>query len=780
MKTRLFLLLLLFALAGGPVHRAQAEDTAPPETSGLRLTVSAGLDKQCRQETWMPVWITVENTGLPLEQAFIEIVAGTDVYRIAADLPLHSRKTFETYISASWQEALKVRLTDGEMTLAEKKILLTCGGTNNVYVGVWSADVRTAAALSSSAITGKGFRQAFLSEAFLPTQAIGLEALEALVIGADSDSRTLSAEQLEAIRTWTLSGGNTLVFGGGNWTYALGLDDMLPFHPQGSRVVASLPGLEMPAGASLTLSSGNLAQDARILAGDGSAPLVISHPFGHGRVTYTTFDPRTLPAEQVWALLAPLWNEDALEGKTALQTPLTLNTSFSNDAHDALHILPHQPASYTYWLGLMIGAYLLAVGPLNFRLLRGRREWIWGSSLAIAGLFTFLFIGTGSLLRGKPLANQLLIVRTWPEARSARADGLLGIYAPRRGTYTYQANSDLWAFPMQEYAGANDYPRPTVEHANGSLRFPGVRMNVNDMLHTRVAASRDAPRYQGNLTLQISPSRPELVLSGSFTWEEDFPLQDAVLIWGSTWSELGDIKPGDTRTWDIRESDSEHNTNATAQIMGGMYLSYHAYDNTPLLRQRHLMLSALLGREVLANADRAVIAGWSDPQHGLPLQWRQNNHTLRTEGQTLYLISLPIEQNALEGQAFTYRMIIPPHLYEQVSYNTGEDTTVKAQIPLHVPPGTTITGLTIRVKGNQNLSENLSRLDLWNFRIQDFETCIARDDIFTPPGNPADYISPLGHYRIRITPLSDADYIIIDAIEMELEFTPLPPGQKNP
>ena len=766
MKTRLFpfLLLLALALSGGTTRRVRAEaegQTPPPQTPGITLTVRAGLDGQCRQNAWMPVWVTVQNDSVPLETALIRIAVGEDTYQISTDLPPRSRKAFETYVHAPWNPRFTTQLVSEGKILAQASTAITCGNPEDLYVGLWSADVDTASTIPPSVSAGKGLHRAFLSEAAMPAQAIGLEGLDVLVIGADSDTRALSEAQREAIRLWVLSGGQTVVFGGGNWTYALGLEDMLPFRPQGSRSVTP-PGMDAP----LTLATGAVQTNARILQGDSETPLLLTRPLGYGWVTYTTFDPRAIPVERAWDILAPVWSA---QGQALPTAPLSPGDN--GDGYNALHILPSQSNAVLPLLCLVSSAYLLAVGPLNFYIFRRRREWIWGSSLAIAGVFTLGILTAGGFLHGKPLVNQLVVVLSWPESTTARVEGLLGIYSPRRGTYTYQADGDLWAFPLEAYTGTtNHYPRPVVEHAGGLMRFPDIHMDANSMTHAGISSARDAPRYTGSITLNIPTSQQDVQLSGSLTWEEDFPLLDAVLVWGDLWVSLGDIQPGSKTPLHISEATAEERDDFIPAIMEGR--RYYTYSSgSSEKKQRYAMLSALLSDGASPEGSRAVIAGWSDAAHGLPLAWEQNGHPIKTVGQTLYLLSLPLRQEETSAHTFTYRYTLPQYLYSRYIYD--ETKALEGSIPFDIFAGMTPTALRLFVRSLPATS--LPQVSMWNFRTRRYDPLLRQDNALVPQGDPQDYFSIWGGYLLNIDNTApQAGSLDIRSIEMELEFTPSP------
>src|SRR5207247_9754374 len=100
--------------------------------------------------------------------------------------------------------------------------------------------------------------------------------------------------------------------------------------------------------------------------------------------------------------------------------------------------LPSLQLPPTGGLIVLLAAYILVVGPLNYLILRrlDRREWAWVSVPAFVLGFAAAAYGYGSLLRGTDvIVNEIAIVRRAPDATEGRAQDYFGIFSPTRASY---------------------------------------------------------------------------------------------------------------------------------------------------------------------------------------------------------------------------------------------------------------------------------------------------------------------------------------------------------
>ncbi|RMF41957.1 MAG: hypothetical protein D6755_11995, partial [Anaerolineae bacterium] len=177
--------------------------------------------------------MTVENQGAALHSVTASLPDTRE--KLQFDLPANARKHFEVYVQPEYSYGssnVVLEYDKGKKTTAFLK--MECISPEDMMVAAWSKSAALATLFSASNETNTTVVPVTVPRDGLPENAIGYRALNILLIGADVDTRTLNEAQVTAIQEWVRNGGDLIVVGGGNWTYALGLADTLPFTPQGT------------------------------------------------------------------------------------------------------------------------------------------------------------------------------------------------------------------------------------------------------------------------------------------------------------------------------------------------------------------------------------------------------------------------------------------------------------------------------------------------------------------------------------------------------------------
>ncbi len=90
---------------------------------------------------------------------------------------------------------------------------------------------------------------------------------------------------------------------------------------------------------------------------------------------------------------------------------------------------------------VLLGGYILLIGPINYMVLRrlDRREWAWLTMPVLVVLVTVGAYGFGTVLRGNDvIVNEVAIVRGAAGATDGTGQIYLGIFSPSRGQYQVQ------------------------------------------------------------------------------------------------------------------------------------------------------------------------------------------------------------------------------------------------------------------------------------------------------------------------------------------------------
>ena len=170
----------------------------------------------------------------------------------------------------------------------------------------------------------------------------------------------------------------------------------------------------------------------RALASVGDRVVAAERPYGSGLVTIIGFDPatpwiaETSAAENLWRRLLPQ--------RTTTGQVLTDDSQLIS----AVSQLPALALPPIGGLLLLLGAYILLIGPVNYLVLRrlDRREWAWVTMPILIVVFAAGAYGFGAALRGSNvIVNEIAIVRGAPGATDGAAQVYLGVFSPTRETY---------------------------------------------------------------------------------------------------------------------------------------------------------------------------------------------------------------------------------------------------------------------------------------------------------------------------------------------------------
>src|SRR4029077_3586352 len=117
---------------------------------------------------------------------------------------------------------------------------------------------------------------------------------------------------------------------------------------------------------------------------------------------------------------------------------------------------------------------------------------------------------TGYQLRGGQASlHRLAVVQVWPNAATARVDGLVGLFSPRRTEYDLQFGRGFLARPMPLDTGSAGGSSFTLQQSDGTL-IPAVRMEGGAVEPFVVQGQMPAPAFESDLTLVINVSQVTL------------------------------------------------------------------------------------------------------------------------------------------------------------------------------------------------------------------------------------------------------------------------------
>ncbi len=681
--------LLCIALIGAFFMPASSAAAAPglQESSGITLTANAGFDGWYKSEYWMPIHINIANNG-PAVEAIIRIpkTASTTTspvyYETPVSLPTQSNKNIETYVKIdAILRSLTVQLLD-----ENDNVLLETKTANNIrrvddfdlIYGVVSSEPDELSFLENVTAGRSNAQIAALDFDDLPASTVAWHTLDLLVIN-DVDSGKLKAEQLEAMNQWIDGGGQLIVTGGTNWQQtSAAFADLLPVSINGIQTVDDLPALSSFAALPFrdpgpyTLADSSLRNGELLLHQDG-LPLLAKSDVGRGDVYYLAADPQLAPlvdwdgSEKLWELIAG----------NAPQLPFwAFGPSNPYAAYEAVESLPSLSLPSILQLALFLGGYVLLIGPLNYIFLkrRGRREWAWLTIPALIALFTVAAYLIGFQVKGNDvIVNQMNIAYGWANSEMMRVKSVIGVYSPRRNTFDLSAPADVMIHPSDREYGSS------LTNGSGEI-VRGQEVTIKEMrvdvggVETVVAQSiAPMPAISTQAKLIFDGNNPELEVN--IKNNNDFEMENAVILIGSRSYLVGDLKSGESYVDSLRLSRSAISSSASYSSYGGTNplsshynkllegsstsSGYYSYYDDPELYPRWQLLESMSTEygapRVFVPAGAITLIFWGD-QRQLNVELNRDDYVQL--GETLYFIELPYE----EQNAPNANVIVPPSM----------------------------------------------------------------------------------------------------------------------
>jgi hypothetical protein len=717
----------LFASFGaGQSVRAQGQ-------AAIKITARAGFRGSCKPDKWLPVHITVENTGTDVEAriqaAYKNSASGQTVSAMDVSLPATSRKEFFLYIMPEgFMRNFTVSVLDGDKSLAKTNLNISCSDDTVALFGIMADTPSNFSVLNNiRPLTGTA-RTVQLDIPDLPDQAQGWEMLDALVV-SNIDTGTLSAGQKQALELWLAGGGKLFVTGGIQWqSTTVGLDDLLPVQPSSTRKVSTLTALSAyamdsknPLESEVILATGGLQTGATILVEQDGIPLLAEKEIGFGKTYYFAADPGLIPLSD-WEGMESIYQH--LLGFKSPKPTWTYGVRDTYYASTALSTLPELSLpSFLYicgWLGL----YIVVIGPVNYFVLRRiaprRTEFAWVTIPVLVVIFTSLAYFSGYAYRGtKPILNRIMMMQGWQGMDEAQVNALVGVYSPIRTTYDLEAQQGFLISPFpsinESMQGGGDW---LSIKSNDEMTLPGVRVEIGGMKSLGADGYLPAPDIEQSLTITFSDNTP--VLSGTIANTNGYILEDAVIVTPSGWETLGDINPGESKKikFTLINNSSAANMNNYNLIN---LLGWDPYLNEDIVsRRRSSFFQSISNTYGSINVNSGFyLMGWTDDKFSAPvtlqgedpgvtdsvLYFRKLDPEIATEFGDLMLTSSIYEWESSLGDALITS-----------SYNLGSDGySIRFQPSLPVE-FSSVDNLNLTIGSNSGPIPTLLNAAIWNYQ----------------------------------------------------------------
>jgi len=750
------------------------------QTQGaIKITARAGLDGTCRLGEWLPVRVMVENKGTDFEArvqaSYRNDQGGNSVYAVNISLPATSRKEFFLYIHPIGSiRNFSVIVLDGQTELARQNLNVSCAVADDLIFGVLSDDPAPYDILNDiRALSGGKTRLAQLTLADVPDRVQGWSALDALIV-SNVDTGRLTADQKQALQLWVTNGGRLLITGGIHWqTTTAGLQDVLPVTIVSTKNVTNLSALSAymkdatPLDNDAILASGEVLEGARVLAIQDNVPLLIEKKIGYGKAYYLAVDPGLQPLDS-WSGM-----KDAYDHLLAFkpQKPIWANAAWnSSQANSALSALPELDLpSFLYICG-WLGIYVLAVGPVNYLILRRvkRAELAWVTIPVLVILFSCLAYISGFAYRGvNPILNRLALAQGWDGESQARVNDLVGVYSPSRAAYNVQTQDRFMLYQLYrdtDLQGGNDW---LLYKNELGTTLPDVRVEIGGMASVGAEGYMPALNIQHDLTVTLTKNAP--TLTGTITNTSGHALREAVLVTPGEWYALGDFAPNQSKKIN-RTLFTMPNPIEIQNLLSDLGMVYYSSSADRALTRRSAFFRAnVIGTSGnITNAPGIYLMGWLDDVSAPVDLQDQNSETVDTmlyfQKIAPYVVS-NLQYFTLNSSLYDWESSIGEIATNRIP-SDGYDIRFQLGEPVDFSE---VVSLDVNVINNG--APGKAQAALWNFEEKTWDEVSLSWSTSTNVSSPARYVGANGEIRMRLT-ADQNDYVQIYSVNFSLGVMP--------
>lgn len=546
-----------------------ASAAAQAATNPISITVTVGYKGFVKAQQWMPVTVDVTNRG-PDVNGTVEVTTGNNtngapigsvIYQAHLSVPAGATKHLKTYLVEDQAPAtVSARIVQNGQVLASSDA--QAATTAMVLIGVLSDQSTALDTMAAVHPDGLAASVAHLSLGDVSDSAILLRAFDILAID-DFATDSLTSAQRAALTDYVQNGGALLLGTGASWRKTLAgvSSSLLPMSVDSTTTLDSVSAMDNLSG--LEIATGTVNPGSKSWIAEGPRPLMTEKLVGAGIVTLATFDWNQAPvagstgADTILrqVLVRNLFSPGAAQGMFFTKgggfgiggTGSTAERS--NAVSQALASLPALDLPSVLVIGILVLAYVLFVGPINYFVLRAlnHRALAWVTVPLIVLVASAGAFGAGLFTKGRSAeTNQVSIVHLQPEWDHAYVESYLGLVTPTRGNYQVNlTGSKSLVGPIFDYGGVSG-PSPDL-----------IRVGVDD--NSVVLPNMTAYVLRGFATETVVDT-PKLVatakfangkLTGTIRNDTTVPFTDAVVLAGDSYQLLKALAPGATATFEV-------------------------------------------------------------------------------------------------------------------------------------------------------------------------------------------------------------------------------------
>lgn len=669
----------------------------------MRVRPGFGFDGVCKEFTWAPVALDLENRGAQFTGEVSISVFNADwrtrtTYHRPVVLGSRARQRVFVYASLSARSSpLRATLRAGKRFDLTREASLRVIPAFDSLIVVVGREPGTLSFLSGTPRAPSAQPPGVFSQAppasppyrptlhvadstpdLLPHAPYGYSAADLLVMGEVS-AQAFRPETREALRRWVLSGGTVVVMGGPDWARLKDpfYETILPVRVDSAVALDKLPALSHAHGGgvpgSTVITHAAPKPWATVLLKQGDLPLIVEGPVGSGRVIFLAFD-ATRPPLREWRGQRSLWNH--LLGRAESATPViraAFNAPgmygggmYAGPPGRVVYSPYYSPYSATlaepqlaqavlnipamqtppFWLvALFLGGYAVLLIPVNYSLLkrRRRRELAWLTTPAIVVLFTFLAYLTGYGMKGgRALANQVSLVETRTGSRWAGVVSVAGLFSPAKTSYNIAASDAAAAICEVDLSRLGQRSRDLSVLQADRMSLPGVAM---DMWSMRVFKMQSLARLGRGFVGDVVVAGG--LAKGRVTNRTGFDLTDCQVHFGGSRQWLGRLPSGGSAAICLNVGAGQPSFLAPGAWPSSPPYSAPPYTSgsTGEIRQAVERIFMAAGQS-LARSGHPILMGWTDRRF---VSLTVRGRVPRTTNLTLVIVHLPVRVGAAKG-----------------------------------------------------------------------------------------------------------------------------------
>jgi hypothetical protein len=557
----LILLLVVSFLSSAMTHNVSAQD----DYSGIKVSAWAAYDGYFKYGEWLPIWVQLENSGRDHQVEVLVRIPdgwGGTVFAAPVDLPNQSRKLVPLYVLPNnFTRELIVEIHSQDGKLAEVKTTTRPQPNITYLVGYIAPQIGAISMINGITLPGqeRPIVMVDLELSEIPDRPEGLRSFDAIIIN-DFDTNQLSPAQKLALENWVRQGGRLVIGGGSNTlrTFSGLPEQMLPIKPTSIQEVDILPDLdhfvpghELLVPGPFVVATGDHT-NAITLVGDDTLALLLEQNFDKGYVNFIALDLAASPFN-AWAGTTAFWEALLSPGATYpewMPWDMSFRQRRSGTMVWALSNLPALDLPSVRSLAVLLGVYILLVGPLNYLILRWKRRlhFAWITIPLITLVFSAGTFGLGYAMRGTDLIlNKVAIIEVNPEGTTSLAS-YMGIFSPAQQSYEIEVLGDALVSPLRpDYdpwgmsSGLSTGSEAVFIQGNpGFIRG----LSVNQWSMQSFMTESNWPDF-GSIFSDLELEGNNLV--GTVRNDTHFTYYDTAVVLGNRVIHLGDFAPGEVR-----------------------------------------------------------------------------------------------------------------------------------------------------------------------------------------------------------------------------------------